>query len=696
MNRIFIIIIIGTIVMSCSGEKNPLLTTWNTPFETPPFSEIKDEHYIPAFKEAIRIHNEEIRKITKSTSLPDFGNTVLALEQSGELLERVNRVYSAMRGAKSNKTISDISPEISELTSRHNDDIYLDAALFKRIKKVYEEQKDIAPGSEENKLVEKFYREFIRGGANLKDEEKNELRKINARLALLSIKFGENVLNENNRFEMVIENENDLAGLSEDIINAASEEAENRGYKGKWVFTIQKPSMIPFLQYSSKRDLREKIYRAYFMKGDNGDELDNKNILREMASLRYKKAKLLGYKSHAHFVLEENMAENPENVYKLLMELWKPAIKVAEKEKDEMQKIIRQEGDKFELQPWDWWYYAEKVKKAKYDLDENETRPYFKVENVIAGVFGLATDLWGIRFEERKDIEVYHPEVKVFEVKEKDGAHIGILYTDYFPRESKRGGAWMEAFRKQRYINGKKVSPIVYNVGNLTKPTKDKPSLLSIDEVYTLFHEFGHALHDLLADCKYKSLSGTEVPQDFVEFPSQVMENWCMHPEVLSKYAKHYQTGEIIPDELIGKIEKAGKFNQGFATAEYLAAAILDMDWHTLKTVELQDVREFEKKSMKKIGLIDEIIPRYRSTYFRHIFAGEYSSGYYSYIWSEVLDADAFEAFKEKGIYNQELAKAYREEIIAPGGSKDVMKQYIKFRGKEPATDALMKKRGLN
>jgi peptidyl-dipeptidase Dcp len=455
--------------------------------------------------------------------------------------------------------------------------------------------------------------------------------------------------------------------------------------------------MIPFLQYSTKRNLREKIYSAYFMKGDNNDDLDNKEIIDELVNLRLRRANILGYKNHAEYVLEEQMAATPEKVYDLLYKLWTPALKRAEAEKGEMQKLIYEEGNDFELEPWDWWYYAEKLKKSKYELDESELRPYFQVENVIDGVFTLATNLWGVKFEENKEISKYHPEVKVFELKESDGKHIGILYTDYFPRATKRAGAWMDAFRKQYKKNGKMISPIIYNVGNFSKPTGDKPALLSIDEVNTLFHEFGHAIHGLLSDCTYESISGTETPRDFVEFPSQVMENWALHPEVLKTYAKHYETGEIIPSELIEKLENASLFNQGFETVEYLAASLLDMDYHTVSEKQKIDATEFEKASMSKIGLIDEIKPRYRSTYFNHIFSGGYSSGYYSYIWAAVLDADAFDAFVQTGdVYNPELAQLYRKYILSSGGTDDSMDLYRRFRGQDPSIDPLLARRGLN
>lgn len=692
-----LILVIGVLLMSSAKESvNPFLEEWDTPFGTPPFDKISNSHYLPAFKIAIEEQLKEIDQIINRDEEPTFSNTVEAFEYSGSILTKVARVFSAMNSAMTSEELQSISKEVLPMLAKHNDDINLNVNLFSRIKSVYENKEKFELNIEQARLLDKHYKDFVRGGANLSEEAKEEFRQINEELSLLSLQFGENVLKETNQFELVIDSENDLVGLPEGVISSAAEDAKARGHEGKWVFTIHKPSMIPFLQYSGKRELRKKLYMGYINKGDNDNELDNKKILARMAALRVKRANLLGYSTHSHFVLEEQMAKNPENVLNLLNELWTPALKVAKSERDEIQKMIYEEGNIFKVHSWDWWYYAEKVKKAKYDFDEEQLRPYFKLENVIQGVFDLSTKLWGIKFEERFDLPRYHKDVKTFEVKDKDGSHIGILYTDYFPRESKRGGAWMDAFRKQSRKNGNFIHPVIYNVGNFSKPSADKPSLLSLDEVNTLFHEFGHALHGLLSDCTYESLSGTSTPRDFVEFPSQVMENWCLHPDVIKEYARHYQTGETIPNGLIEKIKNSSKFNQGFATVEYLAASFLDMDWHTLTEEVEHEANEFEKKSMNKIGLIHEIVPRYRSTYFNHIFSGGYSSGYYSYIWSEVLDADAFSAFEESGnVYNHELAEKYRKYILSSGGTEDAMELYRKFRGKEPGINPLLKKRGL-
>jgi len=683
---------------SCSNNvKNPLLDKWDTPFETPPFDEISEDHYLPAFADAMKLHNGEIDAIVNNTDSPTFKNTIAALDNSGEILKRVNRVFSAMNESMNNEKIQSIAKEISPKLSKHYDNINMNNALFAKIKTLYNKIDELNLNKEESVVLENYYRDFIRGGANLNEEDKVRFSEINGELSTLSIQFGENVLSETNQFELVIDNKDDLVGLPESAIANSAETASNNGQQGKWIFTISKPSMIPFIKYSTKRGLREKIYSAYFMKGDHDNELDNKRILVKMANLRLEKAKLLGYSSHAEFVLDEQMAKSPSNVYQLLQKVWTPAIKRAKEERADMQKIIKKEGNSFKLESWDWWYYSEKVKKVKYNFDENEVRPYFEVNNVIQGVFGLATNLFGIKFEERHDIQKYHPEVKVFEVKEADGKHIGILYTDYFPRDSKRAGAWMDAFRKQYKRDGKMITPIIYNVGNFSKPIGDKPALISLDETLTLFHEFGHAIHGLLSDCTYESVSGTDTPRDFVEFPSQVMENWALHPDVLKSYAKHYETGEVIPTELVNKIKKSSKFNQGFATTEYLAASFLDMDWHTITKPVTIDATTFENSSMNKIGLIPEIKPRYRSTYFNHIFSGGYSSGYYSYIWAEVLDADAFAAFEKTGdVFDPDLAAKYRKYILSSGGTEDAMELYKKFRGSEPGIDPLLKRRGLN
>jgi len=696
MKKLFLLLFIAGLLCSClKQEENPLFSEFDTPFQVPPFDKIKEEHYLPAFKEGMEQENMEIDAVVNNPEAPTFENTIEAVESTGSLLRKVGSVFGVLNGSMTNDNMQNIAREIAPLRSKHRDNIRLNEKLFKRIKAVYDQKDKLDLTTEQNTLLVKYYKDFVRSGANLDEEKKTRLKEINQEMSILTVKFGENVLKENNRFKMVIDKEEDLAGLPQAVITGAAEAAKERGHEGKWVFTIHKPSMIPFLQYSENRALREKIFKAYINKGNNNDELDNKDNLAKIAALRVERANLLGYKTHADYVLENNMAKKPENVYTFLEQLWKPALKMAKKEAMELQEMISKEGHDFKLQAWDWWYYSEKLKKAKYALDEEMLRPYFKLENARDGAFSVASKLYGIQFIEREDIPKYHEDARVFEVKEADGSHIGILYTDYFPRASKRGGAWMNSFRKQSRLHGKDIYPVITNNGNFSKPTGDKPALISSEEVLTLFHEFGHGLHGLLSDCTYNRLSGTSVSRDFVELPSQIMENWAFEPEVLKMYAKHYETGEVIPQELIDKLKKASHFNQGFVTVEYLAASFLDMDWHTLEEAKELDVHEFETQSLNKIGLIPEIIVRYKSPYFNHIFSGGYSSGYYSYIWAEVLDADAFEAFKETSLFDQKTAQAFRKNVIERGGTEDPMVLYKRFRGAEPKVEFLLKKRGL-
>jgi peptidyl-dipeptidase Dcp len=684
------------LVLACAGSgPNPFDSDWNTPFGTPPFDRIRTGHYKPAIKKGISLENKEIEAIVRNPEVPTFKNTLEALDFSGEYLSRVSNVFDNMTGSMTNDTMQALDKELAPLRSAHRDDILLNAGLFKRIKAVYDSRDTAGLNPEQNRVLEEMYKRFVRNGANLGDADKDKLRKINEELSVLSVQFGENVLKENNKFELVLEKQDDLAGLPAAVVTAAAETAKERGHEGKWAFTLHKPSLIPFLQYSEKRDLREKMFTGYVTRGDHGDELDNNKILTRMASLRVDKAKLLGYGTFADLALENSMARNPKAVYDLLNQLWTPALKRAGGEAAEMRAMIRKEGGDFELKPWDWWYYAEKIKKAKYDLDEEELRPYLEMKNVRKGVFDVASKLFGLRFIERTDIPKYHADAETFEVRDAADALIGILYTDYYPRASKGGGAWMSNFREQYIKNGENIRPVIVNVGNFSKPTADQPSLLSLEEVETLFHEFGHALHGLLSQCTYLTLSGTSVPRDFVELPSQIMENWAFAPEVMKRYAVHYKTGEPIPDGLILKIRKAALFNQGFVTVEYLAASFLDMDWHTMTDSRPQDAAAFEKASMDRIGLMPEIVSRYRSPYFAHIFSGGYSAGYYSYIWAEVLDADAFRAFEKAGLFDAKLAAAFRKNILEAGNTEDPMVLYQRFRGAPPSIDALLEKRGL-
>jgi peptidyl-dipeptidase Dcp len=689
-------------MISCSiGEKqmkteeNPFLQAFGTPFETAPFDKIRNEHFMPAFLKGIELHDREIAAIVENDAAPDFENTIVALDQSGDLLVSVSNVFYNLTSANTSDELQSVARDVSPLLTGHYDNILLNAGLFRRIKAVYEQKENLILTVEQAKLLEKTYKQFARGGANLPEDKQAELREINKELSLLSLKFGDNQLAETNAFKLFLTDPDDLAGLPQYVIDAAAEAAREEGQEGKWLITLHSPSRIPFLQFSSRRDLREKVFKAYIQRGDNNNEQDNKAIAVKMASLRVKRSALLGYKTHADFILEENMAKNPQNVYDFLDKVWTAALPVAGKEAVALQAMINAEGFDFRLEPWDWWYYAEKLRKQKYDLDEETLKPYFSLENVRLGMFDVATKLFGITFAERNDIQKYHPEVRTFEVLEADGSHIGILYMDFFPRASKEGGAWMNSYRDQYMVGDSNVTPVITMVCNFTKPTAETPSLLTFEEVSTLFHEFGHALHGLLSDCTYRKLSGTSTPRDFVELPSQIMENWAGDPEVMKMYARHYITGEVIPQELIDKLEASRHFNQGFTTVEYMSACYLDMDIHTLTDTVLFDAIDFENRSMARIGLMPEIVVRYRIPYFAHIFSGGYSSGYYSYLWAEVLDADAFQAFKETSLFDQATAKAFRDNVLSRGGTDDPMVLYKKFRGKEPDVTPMLKRKGL-
>lgn len=674
---------------------NPFFTEYNTPFGVPPFDQIKNEHFVPAIEKGIEEQNAEIAAIIDNQEAPDFDNTIAAMDASGELLRKVTGVFYNFNSSNTSEELQAIAKEVAPKMSAHYDNISLNPGLFKRVQEVYENRNSLNLTGEQAMLLEDTYKNFVRGGAALDSADQARFREINQQLSLLTLQFGENVLAETNAFKLVIDNEADLEGLPQGLIDQGAETAKAAGMEGKWVYTLHNPSIMPFLQYSAKRELREKIYNAYINRGNNNNDKDNKNLIAEIAALRLERANMLGYESHAAYILERNMAKDAASVNNLLDKLWAPALKRAKGEVKQLQAIIDKEGGNFKLQPWDWSYYAEKVRKELYDLDEEQLKPYFPLENVKQGIFTVAGNLYGITFTERKDIPVYHPDAVAYEVKEANGDHIGVLYMDFHPRESKRGGAWMSSYRKQYVKNGEQVSPVITIVTNFTKPTANAPSLLTFDEASTFFHEFGHALHGLLSNCNYYSLSGTSVPRDFVELPSQIMENWASEPEVLKLYAKHYQTGEVIPDELIDKMQKSAVFNQGFATVEYLAASLLDMGYHNMTTNNIKDVSEFEASTLARIGLIPEITSRYRSTYFSHIFSGGYSSGYYSYIWSAILDADAFEAFKENGLFDQKTAAAFRQNVLERGGTEDPMTLYKKFSGAEPDIKPLLKRRGL-
>ena len=700
MKRAPILIILSMLaIIGCKQQENkstnPFFSEFDTPFNVPPFDIIDTIHYVPAFVKGIEQQQSEIDAIVNNLEAPTFENTVLPFDKSGALYNRVKKVFYGLLSANSNPAMQKIAQTVSEMTTKHQDNIALNEKLFQRIKVVYDNRETGNLDALQKRVVEKYYNEFVRNGANLSDADKAKLREINQKISFYQLKFNENHLAEtNSNFKLIIDKQEDLAGLPQPVIDAAAETAKANNLEGKWVFTLQKPSMIPFLQYAKNRELREKLYRGYFMRGNNNDKFDNKENILSIVNLRAERAKLLGYKTYDEYIISENMAKTPEKVYEFLNKLLVPAQISALRDRDEMQKIIDKEGGKFKLDVWDWWYYAEKLRKEKYDLDESEVKPYFVLGNVRDGMFYVANKLYGLTFTKLNNIPVYNPDVEVFEVKEANGDHAGVLYLDYFPRDNKEAGAWCDTYQDQYYEGDKRVAPITYIVCNFTKPTADTPALLTWDEVTTLFHEFGHSLHNLSVDGKYRKIAGN-IPNDMIELPSQIMENWAGEPQVLNYYAKHYKTGEIIPKELLEKLQRSSVFNQGFITTEYIAASILDLDWHNIQEPQKVDVLAFEKASMDKIKLMKEILPRYRTTYFGHIVGG-YAAGYYVYLWAAVLDSDAFQAFVDSGdIFNKDLAAKFRKYVLAEGGNDEGMVQYNKFRGQEPSLTPLLKKRGL-
>ncbi len=700
MRKLFLMTLVTMSLLGCNnsqmGEPGSIFySEFDTQFGVPPFDKISFEDFEPAFMKGIEEQAKEIDAIVNNSEEPTFENTIVALDNSGLILSRVSRVFGGLKSAETNDDIQGLAVKLSPILSEHSDNINLNEQLFNRIKQVHDNAENFNLTSEQKRLLDVYYKDFVRSGIELDETAKTKLRGINKELSALTLKFGNNLLNETNAYKMVIDNENDLKGLPEGVIAAAADVAKSNDMEGKWVFTLQKPSWLPFLQYADNRGLREELYKAMYNRGDNDNANDNKKIISDIVNLRIEKAQMLGYNDHAEFVLEETMAKNSENVYKLLNDVWNYALPQAKKEAKELQAMIDAEGLNFKLESWDWWYYTEKIRQQKYALSEEETKPYFKMENVREGVFEAAKRLYGLSFKKLENIPVYHPEVEAYEVLDEDGSHLSVFYTDYFPRAGKNAGAWMSSFRSQQYIEGNRINPIIYNVGNFSRPTGGKPALLTLDEVETLFHEFGHALHGMLSDVNYLGLSGTSVSRDFVELPSQIMEHWAFHPDMLKLYAKHYETGEIIPDELIEKIDAASKFNMGFTTTEFVASAMLDMDYHTQTEKREFDIREFEKESMNKIGLIGEIIPRYRSTYYSHVFSGGYSAGYYAYMWAEVLDSDAFQPFVEKGVFDKETANSFRANVLSKGNSEDAMTLYMQYRGAEPNPVYLLKNRGF-
>lgn len=688
------IFILATTCMmySCTTqtETNPFLSELQTEHGVPPFDKIKLEHYEPAFLKGIEEQNANIDAIVNNSETPTFENVIVALDNSAPILDRVSAIFYNMTDAEKTPGLNELSIKIAPTLSEHSDNISLNQELFKKVNAVYQQKESLKLTTEQERLLEETYKDFVRSGANLSSEKQARLREINKQLSTLGLTFSDNILNENNAFKLYIDKEKDLAGLPEWFRQSAAEEAKADGQEGKWLFTLGNASRLPFLQYSENRPLREQIYKAYINRGNNNDKNDNKKIITDIVSLRLEKAQLLGFDCYSNFVLDNTMAKNSTTVMNFLNNLWSYSLPKAKAEAADLQKIMDKEGKGEKLEAWDWWYYTEKLRKEKYNLEEDEIKPYFKLENVREGAFAVANKLYGITLTKLEGIPVYHPDVEVFEVKDADGSHMGIFYVDYFPRPGKSGGAWMSNYREQQGD----IRPLVCNVCSFTKPVGDTPSLLTIDEVETLFHEFGHALHGLLTKCNYKGISGTNVVRDFVELPSQINEHWATEPEVLKMYAKHYQTGETIPDSLIEKILNQKTFNQGFMTTELLAAAILDMNLHNLTDTKNLDVLAYEKEAMNQLNLIPEIAPRYRTTYFNHIIGG-YAAGYYSYLWANVLDNDAFEAFKEHGIFDKKTADLFRYNVLEKGNSEDPMTLYKNFRGAEPQLEPMLKNRGM-
>ncbi|WMN07849.1 M3 family metallopeptidase [Marivirga arenosa] len=677
---------------------NPLLEEFKTPFQTPPFDKIKSEHFMPAIEEAIKEAKQEIEEITSQEKTPTFENTIEALEFSGKKLNSISSILFNLNSAETNEKIQAAARDASPILSEFGNDIWQNEALFKRVKAVHNQKDKLDLNQEQQMLMDKTYKSFVRNGADLNSVDKARFKEISKKLSQLTLTFGENVLAETNDFELVISDEKDLGGLPDSIKKQAASTAKSKGHEGKWVFTLQAPSFVPFMENADNRDLREKLYKAFMSKANKGDKHDNKDIIKEIVSLRSEMANLLGYGSYADYVLEERMAEGADKVQNFLSDLLNQSLPKAKEEVEEIKAFIKEEGDDIELQRWDWAYYSEKLKKKKYAIDDELLRPYFKLENVLDGVFQTAEKLYDIRFKEVKNIPVYHKEVTTYEVTDLEDKPIAIFYTDFHPREGKRGGAWMTTYRDQYRKDGEEVRPLVSNVCNFTPSSPDNPSLLTFNEVTTLFHEFGHALHAMLGNGQYGSLTGANVYWDFVELPSQIFENWCYEKECLDLFAKHYETGEKIPQEYIDKIKASSAYHEAYATVRQVSFAILDMAYFSLSKEQadnIDDVAAFEQKAMAPTELFPSVEGALMSTQFGHIFAGGYASGYYSYKWAEVLDADAFSLFKEKGIFNKEVAQSFKDNILSKGGSEHPMELYKRFRGREPKIEALLERAGL-
>ncbi|MBQ5609523.1 MAG: M3 family metallopeptidase [Rikenellaceae bacterium] len=675
--------------------ENPLLSEWNDRFGVPPFDRIKAEHFEPALTQAMSVHNAEIDAIVNNNDEPSFENTILAFDNSGKLLERVELCFGMLCAAETNSEMQAVEQAMSPKLTAHSGAIMMNDGLFERIKSVYERRGALGLDALQIRLTEKIYRRFVRGGALLSAEDKEQLRKVDEELASARVKYAANLLAANSGFELVINKLDDLDGLPSSARDAAASEATARGMKGKWVFTTKKPSMLPFLTYSTKRELREKLYRGYLDRCNYNDSIDNKQVINDIVRLRTERAHLLGYPTHAHYVLDVQMARTPENVYSMMDDLWTPALERAKAEMEAMREMMKSETGLDDFASWDWWYYAEKVRKRDYSLDESSLRPYFSLENVRSGIFELSNRLYGLTFRPVQ-LPVYHEECETYEVLDEKNEHLGVLYLDYHPRDGKSGGAWCGEYRTQSFdAEGNRIAPIVSIVCNFSRPSGGDPALLSIDETQTFFHEFGHALHALFSQVKYSGLGGVE--RDFVELPSQIMENWSLEPEMLRRYALHHRTNEPIPTHMIEKLQRSRHFNQGFNTVELLAASLTDMDIHTIENYSPIDVNEFERKMLnERRGLMEQIAPRYRYPYFSHIFDGGYSSGYYSYLWAEVLDKDAYQAFVESGdIFNKRIATDFRNKLLARGGEADGMDLYRAFRGADPDRKPLLLGRGL-
>lgn len=690
-------LILTMTLVSCKSDKhageNPFFAEWNTPYGVPPFDRIAPEHFLPALERGMSLHDAEIDAITSDNDAPTFENVILAYDRSGRMLAQTELIFGMLCAAENTPEMQALQERVMPLLAAHADKILLNEKLFERVKAVYDRRGALELDAEQNRLLEKTYRDFVRAGALLDAEQKARLKAINGELSLAAVKFGQNILAENGNYALVLESA-DLDGIPSNVRDQAREKAEATGKKGKYVFTLHKPSLIPFLTYSQKRELREEIYKAYLNRCNNGDEYDNKQLINDFIRLRTEKAHLLGYPSYADYVVADEMAGTTDAVYKLLNEIWTPALERTKGELAEMEELFKKDHPDGEFASWDWWYYAEKVRKQKYQLEEELLRPYFSLENVQSGIFFLANRLYGITFRPIV-VPLYHPDAIAYEVLDADESHLGVLYFDYFPRDGKSQGAWCGNYVEQTYEDGKRVAPVVSIVCNFTRPTSNAPALLTLDETETLFHEFGHALHFLFHDVKYRGL--TEVEGDFVELPSQLMENWAFDPEVLKQYAVHYRSNEVIPEYLVAKLRRSELFNQGFMTTELIAASLSDMDIHSITEYEPFDPMEFERKALtEKRGLIPQIEPRYRYPYFSHIFDGGYSAGYYFYTWAEVLDKDVFEAFRESGdLFNKKIADDFRRKILARGGSEDGMTMYRDFRGKDPDKRAMLRSRGL-